>query len=197
VSDHSPKIVEVQPWIGYSDPGHLAKTEIPVCRAKPPENGEYAVAPYVETLFHKVHAVASKDGKLPAYQSNRGLRNQAYVRLYDGAEEIQGSQVQGASPRWRPDELFYREGSKMVAVRFDPRLRIAAREKLFELGARALSSDEDAGATAAIPTGHYDISPDGCIFAVVTAFEVEDDLPLSIHVIENWYEEFREREVQR
>ena len=98
----------------------------------------------------------------------------------------------GQAPHWRGDgrELYYVEGSTLMAVS-------ASSESTFTLGqpqplfeARALV------ASVGITPGGYDVSAAGQRFLIVSPVEEAENetAPPTIRVVQNWYEEFRERE---
>ena len=95
----------------------------------------------------------------------------------------------GSSQRWSKDgkELFYVEGETLMAVAVSTTEGLSAGsvEPLFEhSGLRGASST-------------YDVSPDGQRFVVVEDVESEEGKeakPPSIHIVENWFEEFKDRE---
>jgi hypothetical protein len=86
----------------------------------------------------------------------------------------------GAAPRWRRDgkELFYVEGKKLMAasVATRPGFSTGTPAPLFENGLlQGL-------------TPQYDVAADGKRFVVR---ERMPEKPLAIHVVHNWFEEFR------
>ena len=90
----------------------------------------------------------------------------------------------GALPRWSKDgkELFYVERDTLMAVEVNtaPSFSLGRATRLFE--ALGLSG-----------TG-YDVSADGQRFLLIETLEAEPDKKPGIHVVQNWYEEFRDRE---
>ena len=126
----------------------------------------------------------SPDGRYVAYCSNESGRYEVYVQPFpNGAKRWQISANSGTAPRWRRDgrELYYLERRKLMAVpvaassTFSP----GTPEPLFEkpsLG--ALQPD-------------YDVAPDGKRFLLRE--RLENVPPLKIHVVHNWFEEFREK----
>ena len=93
----------------------------------------------------------------------------------------------GLAPRWRGDgkELFFVQGDMLVAVPVitSPDLTFGEPEELFESPGLAYVGNN------VIP---YDVYPDGERF--VHWEPVEDMQRASIRIVQNWYEEFRERE---
>ena len=55
-----------------------------------------------------------------------------------------------------------------------------------------LFESDDLRSPSGAPT--YDVSADGQRFVTITPVEEETSAPPKIRVVENWYEEFRERE---
>jgi Tol biopolymer transport system component len=138
---------------------------------------------FVKGSPHAAGARFSPDGKLVAYISEETGGPEIYVRDFPhGAQKWQLSVHGGTWPRWRRDgkEIFYvesRSRSLMAApVSTKPPFSTGTPVMLFEkssLGVRNMS---------------YDVSSDGKRFIIL---EKPSGQPLSIHVVENWYEEFR------
>ena len=70
-----------------------------------------------------------------------------------------------------------------VAVTTTPRFSPGAPRRLFQ--------DRSFGG---LPAPQYDVSADGRRFVLVEGLEGEEVRPPSIGVVQNWYEEFRNRE---
>ena len=92
----------------------------------------------------------------------------------------------GAQPRWSRNgkEIYYVEGDTLVSVGVTttPSLSVGSESKLFRHS--GLPGDSN------VP--RYDVSSDGQKFVVVETLEEES--PPVIRVVQNWYEEFRDRE---
>ena len=96
----------------------------------------------------------------------------------NGTSQRQISVNGGAAPRWRRDgrEIFYLEQSKLMAVSVatTPGLTLGIPAVLFQ--------------KMSLQNG-YDVSADGKRFLVLDRPPGEP--PLAIHVVHNWFEEFR------
>ncbi len=133
----------------------------------------------------------SPDGRFLAYISSDSGRPEIYVRPFpDGAGRSLASVIGGTQPRWRGDgkELYYVEGQgglMAVSVATEPRFTLGQPQRLFE------SPDLQGGGAPL-----YDVSADGQRFVTVAPVDGGDiDVsPPTIRVVENWYEEFRDRE---
>ncbi len=133
----------------------------------------------------------SPDGRFLTYFSNESGSNEIYVRPFpNGAGKWQVSVNGGSQPRWGRDskELYYVEGEEAlmaVSVSTEGVFTLGQPQQLFE------SSDlrQPLGVS---PT--YDVSADGQRFVMVTPVEVDEAAPPKIRVVQNWYEEFRDRE---
>ena len=147
----------------------------------------YEKVMFLDTPFDAVGPDLSPDAKFLAYESNESGRPEVYVQPFpDGGAKWQVSTSGGSQPRWRGDgkEIFYVEGDTLMAapVTTSPAFFVGAVEPLFE--------DE----TAFASRGHqYDVAPDGQRFVVVETLG-DADAAQAIHVVENWFEEFRNRE---
>jgi len=138
----------------------------------------------------------SPDGNFLAYVSNETGRNEVYVRPFPRGEgRWQASVNGGTQPRWRGDgkELFYveGEGALMAAqVETEPTFALGRTQRLFE--------SEDFRSATNLPNPQYAVSVDGQRFLTSTPVETDDKdepaAPVNIHVVENWYEEFTNRD---
>ena len=140
--------------------------------------------PFLQTSFHEWNPKLSPDGRFVAYQSDESGRFEVYVRLFpEGEGKWPVSRSGGQNPRWSRDgkELFYVEGDTLVAVAVET--------------TPAFSAGEASRLFSELPLQrgrypNYDVSPDGQRF--VTVENVENVTP-AIHVVQNWFEEFRSR----
>jgi Tol biopolymer transport system component/predicted Ser/Thr protein kinase len=150
--------------------------------------GHYEEVPFVTSEFKEFRAVFSPDERFVAYTSNESGRNEVYIRSFpDGGGRRQVSLQGGLEPHWRADgkELFYVEGDSLMAVPVttSPSLTIGVPVTLFS--APSLGGF----------TGNYDVTPDGDRFILVEPVRDEGDVfEPRIRIVENWYEEFRDRE---
>jgi Tol biopolymer transport system component len=105
----------------------------------------------------------SPDGRWLAYSSNRSGTEEVYVEPFpDGGPRVQASADGGSEPRWSPvgNELFYRDGPRMIAVpiTLQPSFAITGqRQELF---------DNDAFERAPWHV-NYDVDHDGQRFLMV------------------------------
>ncbi len=133
---------------------------------------------FLKTPFSEKHPRFSPDGKYVAYMSNESGGPEVYVREFpSGANRVQISTHTGIGPRWRRDgkEIFYAEQHKLMAaaVTTRPAFSSGTPVQLFE--------------NAALPD--YAVSSDGKRFIVME--KPPAGPPLTIHVVQNWFEEFR------
>jgi Tol biopolymer transport system component len=94
-----------------------------------PMTGDRTPYPIVQASFNEVDGRVSSDGRWLAYASNESGRYEIYVTTFPkGGERWKVSTIGGELPKWRRDgrELFYREGSKLMAVSVDPGGEFAA-----------------------------------------------------------------------
>ena len=137
--------------------------------------------PLVATPFTDYTPMISPDGRALAYVSDETGRPQVYLRpLPNQGTRIQVSTDGGTEPVWsrRGDELFFRSGRRMLAVRVKTEgpLVAGAPIVLFE-GAFLVTSS-----VPALPS--YDVAPDGRFLMVTRASE--QPLPRQLEVILNW-----------
>ncbi len=135
------------------------------------------------------NATFSPNGRFLAYASNESGRFEVYVRPFPpGPGKSQVSTDGGAHPIWSADgkEIFYVEDSTLMAVpvsaegNFTP----GPPQRLFE-------SDLFRAGRQQRP---YYVFPDGQRFVTFAPHEDGSTESASIRVVENWYEEFRDRE---
>ena len=130
-------------------------------------------------------AMFSPDGKYLLYTTNETGRDEIYIREFPGGGgKRQVSTEGGVQPTWRADgrEVYYFEGETLLAVPVSagdvPRFGKPVR--LFD------------DPTALRRRGQqYDVSEHGQRFVMVEVLEPPP--PPSINIIQNWYEEFRDR----
>lgn len=142
--------------------------------------------PFIVTDADERSPVFSPDGDWLAFVSDETGRDEIHVCDFPGADtRIIVSRTGGSEPTWSRDgdELFYRQGSRMMAVRFDPAASdpFATPVELF-----------DDPRLAANPVGrgnpNFDVTADGR-FLMVQRREA-DELP-KLRVILHWFEDAR------
>ena len=145
---------------------------------------------FVKDPRNQKHPKLSPDGRFLAYASDESGRYEIYVREFPGGGgRWQVSTDGGVMPRWRSDgkELYYIEGDTLLsaAVSAESGFTAGQPQPLFQ----ALGSDQrvDGGWL-------YDVSTDGQRFLTVAPVSGADAAPSRIRIVENWYEEFRDRE---
>ena len=155
--------------------------------------GEYERAPFLKTVFDERSPDLSPDGRYLAYESNESGSNEIYIQPFpEGGSKRRVSTNGGGQPRWRSDgrELFFVQGNTLVAasVTLAPTFSVGSAKRLFQA--------EDAFARRGSSTMgraySYDVSADGQRFVLVEP--LEDASTPSIHVVQNWFAEFRDRE---
>ncbi|MDP3719875.1 MAG: protein kinase [Acidobacteriota bacterium] len=130
-------------------------------------------------------ARVSHNGRWIAYLSNESGRLEVYVQPFDGGgSKWQISTEGGMEPLWsgRDDELFYRNGAKMMAVNVRTALAFSADTP------RVLFDKPFFGPT--IPTGTSGVSPDGQRFLMLEPVEAQKPVT-EIHIVLNWAEELK------
>ena len=188
--------VHVPDW--SHDGKHLAYHEISndaqrnIWYLKPSGDG-FEPTVFLSTPANEATAKFSPDGRYLAYASDESGRVEVYVRPFpEGSGKWQVSVNGGMKPRWRHDgrELFYVEKSTLMAVSVSTEqgFILGQPQRLFE------SEDLQLGRLSAYAGPQYDVSADGKRFLTTAPDEDENAPPPSIRVVENWYEEFRDRE---
>ena len=152
------------------------------------EGSEWEPHPFLQAHFNEGGAQFSPDGRYVAYRSDESGQAEVYVRPFPtGRGKWTVSSKGGRQPRWRGDgkELFYLERGAMVAVSVstDPSFSLGSRTTLFERSSLRKKTSQD---------NNYDVSADGKRF--VLAEPVGEDPAPSIHVVQNWFAEFKDRQ---
>ena len=160
--------------------------------SKPKPGGGYESTPFLCTPADERAAKFSPDGHFVAYVSNESGRPEVYVRRFpDGGGMRRISLNGGSLPSWRKDgkELFYLEGTTLVSVGVatNPVLSIGGTRRLFT-SPNFANVQLSAGFNA---DPMYGISRDGQRF-LFPEFIGQVEKPV-IHVVENWFEEFKNR----
>ena len=155
------------------------------------EGGGWEESPFLQTEYVEQLAKLSPDVRFIAYDSDRSGEREVYVRSFpDGTGVRRVSTNGGTQVRWRKDgkELFYVEGDALMAVSVStsPKLTIGAPEKLF--------SDDTLVFRPRIDWLNYDVTPDGQRFVVREREQEAGEAAVKLRVVQNWYEEFRDRE---
>ena len=144
------------------------------------ENGSLGeAAVFLKTSFNESMPRFSPDGHFVAYVSDESGSNEVYVREFPtGANKRRISPNGGTLPRWSRTgkEIYYMGERRLFAagVTMSPEHSSVPAMPLFER--RSLSAA-------------FDVSGDGKQFVIMDRPAGEP--PLSIHVVHNWYSEFR------
>ena len=146
--------------------------------------GKWESHPLLETSFNERGPKLSPDGRYVAYLSDESGRDELYVRPFPSGGRKWSISTQGASQiRWsrRSAELFYTEARTLIAVSVKTTPEFAAHTT-----ARLFSH---VGFTV-VQDSNYDVSPDGQ--RIILPEKVGTQPPM-IHLVQNWFAEFRDR----
>jgi Tol biopolymer transport system component len=143
---------------------------------------------YLQTPFPEGTARFSPDGRFVVYVSDESGRPEVYVRSFpEGGNKQQVSTNGGRAPRWGRDgtEIFYVERGRLMAVRVTDRPRFSSGPpaSLFEKAVLAGTVNPE-----------YDVAAGGQRFMIAESPISKE--PLAIHVVHNWFEEFRDQQPQ-
>jgi Tol biopolymer transport system component len=146
------------------------------------EQGHWEPHPYLQSPSEELAAKLSPDGRYIGYMSDETGRDEVYVRPFPVANRKWSISAKGGRQiRWRRDgrEIFYLEGDSLMAVPVRNTME-------FEPGpARPLFSNVGLDAW---PEANYDVSPDGERFLLPQRVSSQER---NIHVVQNWFAEFR------
>ena len=146
---------------------------------------------FLKSDFQEAAGQFSADGRWVAYVSDESGRNEVYVRDFPrGEKKWQVSIKGGTAPRWRRDgrEIFYRAQTSLMAVNVTTEDAFSSGTPAPMFEKRSLGPMANGGAPL---NAHFDVSADGKQFVILDRPGGEQ--PLSIHVVHNWFEEFRSR----
>ena len=148
-------------------------------------NGRKA-EPFLRTSFNEANPAFSPDGRWMAYESDESGRDEVYVTDFPGRSmQVPVSTEGGAEAVWSRDgqELFYRNGDKMMAVAIvlQPTFRPSKPEFLFEKYHVPYA-----------PLRNYDVSSDGRQFLMLKDNE-QFAAVTHIDLVLNWHEELKRR----
>ncbi len=138
---------------------------------------------WLQTRFDETEARVSPDGKWVAYTSDQTGQPEVWVRSFlDAGTPNRVSPDGGRDAVWSPDgrELFYRNGSRMMAAKVAPAaptMRVESPRQLFEGGF-------EPGSQRA-----FDVGPDGRFLMVEASTR---DSSASIVLVRNWVHQIRE-----
>ena len=143
---------------------------------------------FLQTEFEDAAPKFSPDGRFVVYTSDESGRFEVYVRSFpEGTGRRQISIGGGTQPRWSRDgkEIFYveRDTLMVVGVTTTPSFSTESPEVLFEHP--GLFADPQV-------SPQYDVANDGRRFVLRETLEA--DKPISIHVVQNWFAEFKDRQ---
>jgi Tol biopolymer transport system component/predicted Ser/Thr protein kinase len=145
---------------------------------------------FLQTSFNENTPSLSPNGRFVTYCSNESGQYEVYVQPFPGGGgSLQVSIDGGWQPRWSREgkELLYVRGDTLMAVNVTtiPDLSFDSPTPLFSDRSLVTSNSNQV---------KYDVSADGKKFVLVGMVESEEDRTPSIHVVQNWYEAFRDRE---
>ena len=154
-------------------------------------------SPFLESEFNEMVPRLHPNGRWVAYVSDLSGEDRVYLQPFpDGGRVVLVSAGSGTEPVWSRDgrELFYRDGSRMMAVAVDPDNEISIG------GARVVFEGHYALDPLAVGIPNYDVSADGERFLMIR--EGEDGNPedadaeaapthATLIVVENWFEELK------
>jgi Tol biopolymer transport system component len=149
---------------------------------------DHRAQPFLKTPAEDTAPKFSPDGKWIAYSSDESGRREIYVQPYPGpGGKWMISTDGGQEPVWNPKggELFYRSGSKIMAVEINT-------TSGFEPGKpRMLFDGPYLPTSGSFPW--YDVSPDGQRFLMLKPVESGATAPTQINVVLNWFEELKQK----
>jgi dipeptidyl aminopeptidase/acylaminoacyl peptidase len=153
-----------------------------------PLDGKAAPQPVVQSSFSNAAAKFSPDGKWVVYCSNESGKPEVFAQPWPGpGPKIQISSGGGTDPLWtrKGDEIFYRDGDKMVIVPVSLAGGFqAGRPRVLWEGHYSHGMSGSCGPPG-VSSGNYDISSDGRRFLMVRDND-QDVVSTRLVVVLNW-----------
>jgi Tol biopolymer transport system component len=147
------------------------------------EPGAHEPRPFLVSRFNERGATFSPDGRWLGYAADPTGRDEVYIRAYPGpGPQIPVSTEGGVEPAWSRDgqEIFYREGDRMMAVPFGPGpTPVLGRPRVIFERPYAASS---------LGVANYDVGPDGRFVVVRPINTIRDN---RLTVVLNWTEDLK------
>ena len=142
----------------------------------------------VVTADAEFDVALSPNGRWLAYASDRTGGPEIWVKRYPDGVAVRISRNGGVEPRWSADgqELFYLQGNAMMAVAVETEGEFA-----FD-AAVALFVDPSFFANPALNIHSYDVARDGR-FLMIQQSGASTETAGSIVVVQNWFEELKQR----
>lgn len=146
--------------------------------------------PLAETRFQGAMADFSPNGRYIAYQSDESGRLEIYVRPFPRVDNgrWQVSTAGGTRPVWAPSgrELFYLDASNALTA-----VPVGTSGSTISIGIPAKLFDT--GYAEPNPSRHYDVSADGRRFLMLKSTGDPNATPVSMVLVEHWFEELTQR----
>ena len=143
---------------------------------------------FLQTEFEDAAPKFSPDGQFVVYCSDESGRFEVYVRRFpDGTGKRQISTSGGTQPRWSRDgkEIFYVERQTLMAVGVTTSPNFSADSPTVLFEHEGLFADPGVAP-------QYDVANDGQRFVVRETGS--GGKPISIHIVQNWFAEFKDRQ---
>ena len=150
------------------------------------EGGTFEPHVFLQTAFSEGTPQISPNERFVAYDSDESGRWEVYVRRFpEGTDKRLVSPNGGRLSRWSNDrsELFYVERDTLMAVAVSINENFSAGVPKPLFSHPGLRDSEY----------RYDVSADGQRFVVIEDVEDMQAKRPSIHIVQNWFEEFRDR----
>jgi predicted Ser/Thr protein kinase len=149
--------------------------------------------------FNRRDAALSPDGRWLAYASDESGVDQVFVVPYPDVDtyRVPVSTDGGTEPLWDPtrNSLYFRDGNDLLGADYETEPRFSVDVPIPVIAGTFVPFGEVPGLTMRNLGPSYSVTPDGSRFVLNRPDDEldEDAAPLEIVVVENWFEELKQR----
>ena len=153
----------------------------------------------IDGPFSRHDGALSPDGRWLAYASDESGTDQVFVVPYPevDAYRVPVSTDGGTEPLWDPtrNRLYFRQGNDLLSADYDTDPRFSAGVPTTSVAGSFEPFGDVPGLNMSNLGPEYAVTPDGSRFVLIRPDNAppEDAAPLEIVVVENWFEELKQR----
>src|SRR5688500_2732366 len=152
--------------------------------------------PFLQTPASETYPTFSPDGRWIAYVSNQSGRLEVYVQPYPGpGPRVLLSTAGGSAPAWGREGagLYYVASAGPQTPGIEHMTAVTVRATASGLSADVPRKLFDGRFSLTAPVRGYDVTPDGKRFLMVLQKDLAPEPPIELVLVENWFEELKQR----